>query len=187
MSVISENDFGAYYPTNGRTIERWNLEFRTHGYFLRHLHPSKRNMLPPLLLDNLDVCKNIKVWCRSNLDGLTVERVHEYVHDKILPDLALQKRATIHIDDGDISDETSGQDDDDDITSASVSDLLKFYGLKSLSVVTIYRWMRTLGLKYKMRTKNFYVDGHECEDNIRYRLKYVNRYFRDEFRMFRWL
>jgi len=61
---------GTEYPKDECTIRRWNIEFRTHKFFLRNKHQFKGIPLPPFLLDNPDAVENIKKFVRENLDGL---------------------------------------------------------------------------------------------------------------------
>ena len=75
----------------------------------------------------------------------------------------------------------------DEIVAASKSALLKYYGLSTLCVSTVYRWMKALGMKYCPRKKNFYVDGHERKDVVKYREEYIKQYLKDERLMYRWI
>ena len=47
--------------------------------------------------------------------------------------------------------------------------------------------MTALGMKYNGRKKNYYVDGHERPDVVRYRKHYILSYFKDEMFMYRWI
>ena len=64
---------------------------------------------------------------------------------------------------------------------------MKYYGLKVVSHPTVLRWMHALGMRYCAKRANYYVDGHEREDNIIYRWKYVQRYLKDEYQQHRWV
>ena len=53
---------------------------------------------------------------------------------------------------------------------------------------TAYRWMCALGYKYSKQQKSYYVDAHEREDVVRYRMKFIQRYLCDyEPYMLRWV
>ena len=43
----------------------------------------------------------------------------------------------------------------------SKGDMLTYYRLQTLCTGTVYKWMITLGMKYDVRKKNYYVDTHE--------------------------
>ncbi len=60
-------------------------------------------------------------------------------------------------------------------------------GLKKVDVTTVWRWLRLLGFTYSTTTKSYYIDGHEKEENVRYRNEFIKRYFRLEFRTYRWV
>ena len=77
--------------------------------------------------------------------------------------------------------------DSDKVIAASRTAFLKYYGVTTLCPSTVYRWMRALGMNYCSRKKNFYVNGHERADVIKYRKEYIVQYFKDELRMFRWM
>ena len=46
--------------------------------------------------------------------------------------------------------------------------------------------MRSLGMRYCDRKKNFYVDGHERKDVVMSRWKFIRKYLCREIRMHRW-
>ena len=74
--------------------------------------------------------------------------------------------------------------DNADLTREMV---LAKYRIKTFCIRTLYNWMETLGFKYSTRRKTYYVDGHERPDNVEYRKLYIQRYFRNERRCFRWI
>lgn len=45
---------------------------------------------------------------------------------------------------------------------------------RSISVITATRWLHHLGYRLKSHKKGTYVDGHEREDVVEYRSKYLN-------------
>ena len=83
--------------------------------------------------------------------------------------------------------EDNDDDKDENIVAASKKAFLRYYGLETVSFSTVCRWMRILGMKYCERKKNYYVDGHERADNVKYRKKYITKYFQDERQMYRWV
>ena len=51
---------------------------------------------------------------------------------------------------------------------------------------TALAWAHKLGLKYKSRTKSYYVDGHDRLDVLLYRSEYLHREQEYELRMYLW-
>ena len=75
----------------------------------------------------------------------------------------------------------------DEVLQYTKLDLLRHYGLYSLSMSTAWRWMKALGMRYCERKKNYYVDGHEREDVVLSRWIFIKSYFAKENRMHRWI
>ena len=180
-ALFVSNTFGGWeYPTSGKTIRLWNIDFRYDNMFVREKrYREKKFNLPPLLLDNPDAVVAIKEHIRKNLDGISVENVHEYIHDKVLPIIAgyfLDRDVGTRI--GKVY---------EGIVSISSKEVLKFYGLGNLCLTTVYRWMKILGMKYCERKKNYYVDGHERLDVVQSRWKFVKEYLSKEIYMSRWI
>ena len=108
----------------------------------------------------------------EKLDSLSIELVFDYFHDIILPKL-VKERYKI--------------DKKSKLYEEKEQMLLAEYGLKKLSLITVYRYMIILGMRYKTRRKGYYVDGHERPATIIYRNKFVKRYLQREQDMFRWI
>ena len=47
-------------------------------------HETKFNP-PPLLIDNPYVVYSIKIFVRDNIDGISLQKVHEYTPEKVIP------------------------------------------------------------------------------------------------------
>jgi hypothetical protein len=94
----------------------------------------------------------------------------EYLHDTIIPEMIKER-------------ENSDNKSKEDMTR----ELLQEYGLSSLSLGTVCRWMNRLGFKYDVRKKSYYVDGHERPGTIKYRKDFVTRYLSYERRAHRWI
>jgi hypothetical protein len=154
-----------------RTVQQWHLAFRQHNETIRNpkFHTHGKVMLPPLLEQNPDLKKSLLQYATSNLNELTAELLLAYLHDTALPALLEQIQAEL------------------DCAEYSMYDLLQQHRLTTLSVPTIYRWMRLLGFKYEQRRKCYYVDGHEKPETKAYRKKFVRRYFEYERMMHRWI
>ena len=96
---------GKGWPTNEKTIRVWNQVYRVNEIIPRNCYPN-RNKLPPLLIDNPDLCKKMKRYGRTHLDGLSVEKMHHHLYHNLITKIALNhKTATKHDDDDDDNDE----------------------------------------------------------------------------------
>ena len=100
------------------------------------------------------------------------------IHDRILGTIAAS-----------YIDTNLGEWDDDngEIQSISKDELLAHYGYTKLSVSTVLRWMNALGMRYSERKKKYYVDGHERDDVVISRWKFISKYLRREMQMHRWV
>ena len=129
---------------------------------------SSINQLPPLLADNPDAVQSIISFCKENLSTISIESVHQHIHDSVIPKLVKK-----------ISQERS-QDD------YCKQMLFSEYRMKSLTLATTFSWMSKLGFNYYPRKKCYYVDSHESPENIAYRKEFISRYFKYEIRAYRW-
>ena len=50
----------------------------------------------------------------------------------------------------------------------------------------MYRWMRSLGFMYSIKTKPYYVDGHE-HDVMKYKFEFIKRYKKFELQSHHWI
>ncbi len=53
---------------------------------------------------------------------------------------------------------------------------LRQCGLTNVLQSTIYWWMKSLGFGYCGQRKTYYVDGHKCEDVVKYRTEFCLQY-----------
>jgi hypothetical protein len=121
----------------------------------------------PLLFQQFPEAKEeLKSYIQSELVGLTVEVVHDYVSTTLLPKLFTTWK--------------SERDDDldtNDTADLNLDDFKRFVGLKgNLSMANVWRWMKWLGMSYSTNKKTYYVDGHERGDVINDRVKFISRY-----------
>ncbi|GFH47858.1 hypothetical protein CTEN210_04334 [Chaetoceros tenuissimus] len=165
------------YPTNAEVVRRWHAEFRTHGVILVRQVPSKIPSMPRFLIDNVDKAIAIRNFVKTNIDGISVEHVHTYIMENIFPSVA----------DNFVDPCWEGNEDEEVRIQITIEDLFKHYNLKNFSHSTAYRWMIALGMRYCDRRKNYYVDGHEREDVVEARWRFVRNYLRDELQMHRWI
>jgi len=80
---------------------------------------------------------------------LRIELIHNHVHEVMLTYL-LQKRI----------EETGNK-------LLILQQVLSEYGLEKLTLMTMYRWMRSLCFMYSIKAKTYYVDGHERRDIVK--------------------
>jgi hypothetical protein len=132
-------------------------------------HSQKTRRYPPLLDANRHFKDELLQFTKNNLLTMRVELIHNHVHEVMLPDL-LQKRK-----------EETG------INMLTMEQMLGEYGLKKLTMPTMYRWMRSVGFQYSMKTKTYYVDGHERPDVVKYRIEFIKRYKKFELQSHHWI
>ena len=110
-----------------------------------------------------------------------MEKVHFYIHDKILVRIApsfLHKEAKRNV---------WNIDEDDKVQMISIKFMLEHCKLSSLSQSTVWSWMQALRMRFGERKKNYYVDGHEQPDVVLTRLVFVKTYLVRDLRMHRWI
>ena len=150
----------------------WNIEFIENELFTRHGYLSKNINLPHFLHNNPSYMEDINKLCKDNLYGLKVERVHEYVHDKLLPKMIQQDMQNDDIDALDLINLDVDEDDDfigvTEELSEQKKSYLHQYGLKNLFQSTVFTWMISLGMKYCERRKNYFVCNNKKGVNMIY-------------------
>ena len=162
------NRVGITQAKHHETVAQWNIAFRKHNNFP---HPNPRvqcgkHPVPKLFEKYPEAHEDIVSFAVNNLATLTVEAVHEFVVDKLIPKLfALWEKEEMA--------DWVWADDDEFITKER---FLKNHGLTNVSITTIWRWLHRLGFSYDARKKSFYVDGHEREDVVAYRREFCKRY-----------
>lgn len=179
ISHMRKSWFNFIEEGRARTLMEWFRQYRKnrrrfpHPYHPPYVHKSCA-IRSPFLLMNPDIVEVIKCEGNTNLDKLSVDFLHEFIHDKVLPPLLAQANKSI--------------EPKPNHRAITKEDFLIGYGLKNLCKSTVNNWMLQLGFKYKEHTKSYYVDGHEKADTIMYRKQYICRYFKEyEPRMFRWV
>ena len=176
-AIETGKKMGVSVATNPKTIEKWYRNFREKRAFCIPLR-TKHN-LPPILELNPDICNAIKEYACLNLSILSVEKMSEYIHRVVLPQM-IEKEKKRKENDKNLELENTREENE-------LQQLLKTYRLTCICLSTVYRWMKKLGFNYEPRKKGYYVDGHEKEATISYRWRFVERYLQYEQRMFRWI
>ena len=167
---LGEIDRRTYQWVSTRTVSNWFCDFRNNGYcFLNY--PKRKSLIdntPPIFDINPSLKSDFIEYAKTNIAQLSGELMYQYVHSTLIPKLIAQEE------------EDTGE-------PVLKDDIMKEYGLSSLSLATVYRWMSWLGFNYCPIKKTFYVDGHEHPDTVQYRKKYVKEYLDLELRCFRWI
>jgi transposase len=119
---------------------------------------------------NPDLANRIKGQANENLDKLSVEYIHTWIHETILPLMGEE-------------DQAESLD-----TEQTVESILSQFGLKNLHMETVPTWLHQLGFRYRPHKKSYYVDGHEKPDTVTYQKNFIKRYLCEyEPQMFRWV
>ena len=146
---------------SGKRLSEKNIEFRQKECF-RNPHPfSRTDKRPEPMLCQVfpDFTRKLKLFCNSILATMTLENVHEHIHENMLPEMLEEWRQNPDVDDG-----------------ATMEDFLRAHRLKNLSLNTVNNWLLMIGYSYSAKRKSYYVDGHEREDVVAYRNQFVKRY-----------
>ena len=73
--------------TNAKTLLLWFRTYRIRDEFPNEAKARSRKVNKPLFLtENPDAVKKIISYCKSNLDTLSVELLHNYIHNKLFPE-----------------------------------------------------------------------------------------------------
>lgn len=137
--------------TNSRTIATWNKSFRKLALF-PHPNPliaSGLSVEHPVFVNFPEAKSKLIVFARENLETLSVDSLHAFVNDELIPFLFAR----------------STHDDDD----APTKRIIRQWQVKLPSPVTAWRWLRSCGFSYNAAKKSFYVDGHERAENRMHR------------------
>ena len=169
MALDTGKEIGLTTIDNPRTIMRWHSQFKKERKLCLPFLPNKMK-LPPFLLHNHDVVIKINQYSKENIHRLSAQLILEYLHDTIIPEMIKER-----------------DNHDNKSQEEMTRELLQEYGLSSLTVGTVCRWMNRLGFKYDVRKKSYYVDGHERPGTIKYRKDFVKRYLSYERRAHRWI
>ena len=102
-----------------------------------------------------------------NLGNLSIEMMHDFIHETIIPDLIMKRQSEIN---------------DDIIVTKEF--IMKESGLHTICVRTVANWMNQLNFKYNARKKTYYVDGHKAPETVAYWKQYIIKYLKDELSCF---
>ena len=116
-------------------------------------------MLPTILRENEDLKRKFVRYCTQNVTDLNINLARLYIIKTLLPE-AFQL--------------TSNSDETDQQLMSKAKQQYKVSDEPSRS--TVWDWMVRCGLKYKKRTKRFFVDTHESPANRKNRKEQTARY-----------
>ena len=162
---------------NPRALGRWNILFRHNEVFVHPVYRCKPPE-PKLFACFPEVKDKIHAFCRKkeNLASLSVESLRNEIVNTIVPaiyETLLQEQKEL--------------EDFEEEEFWTKEEMLAYLGLKSISPSTVWNWMQLLGYKYSETKKCYYVDGHENEENINARKRFIADYWRNEIRAHRWV
>ena len=118
--------------SNFETLSRLHRKIALNRTFFSKPPDPKDARLCRFFLDNLDAMEAFKSHSTQNIKDLRVVLMHEFVVDQLVPELV--SRLTIEVDDGVTT----------TLTNEDLAAFLSSYGLKTLSITTISRWMHAV-------------------------------------------
>ena len=156
--------------TNVKTLLSWFRTYRDYDSFPNLFKKrSRKSNTPYFLAENPDATAKIINYCKENVDVMTMESVHTFIHNILLPNTVQQ----IQIERNDFE--------------YDIEALMSEFHINKLTVMTVWSWLRHLGFSYQQRKKSYYVDNHELPVNVTYRSEFITRYFKYELRCHRWI
>ena len=160
-----------------KTILDWYRLFKKEHVFRNpYLIRTSRKGLPKMLDANPDLMNAFIAYGKENLQALSAEMMHTWLHDVAIPELIKQRKREI------FGEEIVIQVTDDDRLH-----LLKENSMSKLCLNTVYSWLSVCGFNYVARKKSYYTDNHEKHENVIYRLKFITQYIAFEYRTHRWV
>jgi hypothetical protein len=154
------NDIGIETYSHWRSLARWHrrLAYSPNDAFIKS--PAPKSRLPSFFIENPDAMNDFKKFGLSILKELSVERMHTYVLDSLIPIMTarVERGATQEIEgDKEVLPPPGTLED----LSRETKDDRQSYGLSKASMTTVLRWMHAVGFRYENRSKHYFVDGHE--------------------------
>ncbi|KAI2512190.1 hypothetical protein MHU86_2277 [Fragilaria crotonensis] len=178
------NDVGVEFYSSFATLSRGHRKLARNRYYF-YKAPEGKNECPRFFIDNPDAMEAFKKHGVENIKDLRVEMMLEYVHSQLIPKLIVRRDFALFDDNGDDVQEIAGRREE--ITPTTKDEFLQSYGLSTLSITTMARWMHACDFRFKKREKHYFVDGHERPETIAYRPVFTRKYLDDEVRAHRWL
>ena len=190
FAIEAMNDVGVEYYSNFETLRIWHMKLARNRYFY-YKTPEPKTLYPAFFVENPDAMEAFKKYGVAHIKDLRVEMMLEYVHQELIPKLMLKREASGLFDDnGDDAANVVGVTADKRVVPqppTNKASFLQSYGLSTISIATMARWMRACGFRYKKREKHYFVDGHERPETVAYRPVFTKKYLAYEVRAYRWI
>ena len=171
-AVKELNHLSLTLASSHEVVRRWHMDFRDRGNKFGNPNPLAHKGHRPLLFEHYpDGQVSFCTFANENLAKLSGELMLNYVLEKLVP--VFRAEYNNHPD-------HAGLFEDDDA-------FLNHLGYRNLGVSTMNRWLNNCGYKYCTVAKGYYNDKHEEPANRLYREEFIDRYFKDETRCFRWI
>jgi hypothetical protein len=139
--------------------------------------------LPPLFIENPDAMDAFKKYGVDNLKDLSVEMMHTYVLETLVPKMMARLEST----ESDEEEGGHGLVSSEPQSSEKTKVFLKSYGMDKVSMTTVLNWMNVVGFRYTNRSKHYFLDGHEKLDTLAYRPVFTKRYLAHEVQSHQWI
>eukprot|EP00978_Attheya_sp_CCMP212_P025185 scaffold80600_cov68-Attheya_sp.AAC.3 len=140
-----------------RTIQEFHHQFRKYELF--EIKRSTKSVTHVQLFAIFPEANNMLMsWAKRKLQTLNSETAWQYLFETIIP--FCHVRCNMEL-------EAFGVNQMDEAV------FMKFVGLKTLCVTTIWRWICLLGFIYRQQQQCYYTDGHEKELNVRAQLTFI--------------
>lgn len=179
---------GAEFITNSRSLRNWYTSFRRDNCTFDGLVNREHKTRMPKFLEENPEQKALIIKCAlENLNQLSVEFLHDYIHSTLLPSMVEEQVSELRKDLDEMENEEGKRMIEEKIGLVTVDSILKANHLTVLNEETIRQWMHKLGFKYEERRKCFFVDSHEREDVVRDRNAFVADSLAKDLRQHCWL
>ncbi len=141
------NDVGVEFYSSFSTLSRWHRKLAWNGYFFYNSPDAKKHGCPRFFVDNPDAMEAYKKHGIANIKDLRVELMLEYVHSELIPKLMMKRKGSLFDDNGD----DEGHVGLEEVAPTTKQAFLQSYGLSTLSISTMARWMHACGFRYTKR------------------------------------
>ena len=92
MEIAKLKYVGHNHFRNFKNVSDWHCDFMRRNNQFHNPNNRVKDRLPPFLSNNLDDAEAINSFCSENIDELTAERFHEYLHENVSVDLVEDMR-----------------------------------------------------------------------------------------------
>ena len=130
--------------------------------------------MPPFFREHPNAMDAIKRYGVVYLKELSIELMHSYLHDSLIP--ATMKSLGQAFDEDTTSNNNLVKNS---VTAVTKESYLRRYGLKCI--------FNVVGFRYQDRATHYFVDGHEKATTLEYRPAYTKRYLDFEVQAHRWI